>query len=327
MDLPFMNSLHNQSTASKNHYAISPHTNQFISHQYSSGYTGSKTSFLTSLKENNYSTTFLASCNLSLWETKKEIYKCGFDNVIDRTDLQTDSKYRGDYLFTRSLNYIDDIQKQGPFFLQLLTCQTHYPYAVINKNKFNNHKSDGLKSKYLNAVEETDFTLSNFFEQLSQIVDLDNTLIIYLGDHGESFGELGYKAHSNSTINSQLCVPFILKHNLLKPQNINNSSHFDIMPTIIDLLGIEFKNYYLGTSIFISDKKLPNLFYSMVRKGNAPANVKIPIDGHFIMIDRVMDFYYRIDENDNIIRELNNKEKHYFLKLIFKMLSERGLIY
>jgi hypothetical protein len=64
----------------------------------------------------------------------------------------------------------------------------------------------------------------------------------------------------------------------------------------------------------------------MVKKGNAPANVKIRLENEFIMIDRVLDYYVIIDENDQIIRHLDKDEKLYYSTLMYTMLKNRGLL-
>ncbi|NHZ86931.1 MAG: hypothetical protein GWP19_13830 [Planctomycetia bacterium] len=122
-------------------------------------------------------------------------------------------------------------------------------------------------------------------------------------------------------------MPFFLKHKKLKPQTIQYSTHFDIMPTIMDLLGIKYQSRHQGVSIFSDELTLPPLYYSMVKKDNAPANVKIHLNNENIMIDRVLDYNLKIDDDDNIINYLSKDETVYYHALIYRMLYERNLIY
>ena len=326
--LPFMKRLAQGSTISKNHYAISPHTNQFLTHLFSSNYNlKNNYPFLDLLHNSNYDTAFISSADLKEWQTNRLIQQIGFKNIIDKNSLCIINNRKGDYVLLDSISDIKGLYNHSPYFIQILTEQSHYPYSVVNKKQFNNYNYRDLKSKYFNAIEETDFVLEKLFDELSNLIQLEDTLFVYLGDHGESFGELGYKSHSNSTINTQIQVPFYLKHKKLKPQTVQYSTHFDIMPTIMDLLGIKYQSMHRGVSIFSNELTLPPLYYSMIKKDNAPANVKLRLNNESIMIDRILDYNLKIDDNDNIIKYLSKDEAAYYNTLIYRMLLKRNLIY
>ena len=79
--------------------------------------------------------------------------------------------------------------------------------------------------------------------------------------------------------------------------------------------------------LFSNDLTLPPLYYSMIKKDNAPANIKIRSNENYIMIDRVLNYNLIIDNNDDIIRKLNNNEIKYNNTLIYKMLERRNLLF
>lgn len=327
MSLPFYDNISSDSIVSNNHYAISPHTNQFLYHLYNSEYRSNSSFPLHKLLRNNhYNTAFISSADLNICETRGLIHQIGFDEIIDKNELYPMKGSRGDYLLLDAIPRMFKILQDSPCFIQILTVQSHYPYDTYNKKKFKSKIGTDLKTKYLSTVQETDYILDMLFSELSKVLDLDNTLIVYTGDHGESFGELGYKAHSNSTINAQLLTPFFLKHKNLQLEEIEHSTTFDILPTILDLLGININVPIYGNSIFSENRYLPNLFYSMVKKGNAPANVKFRLKDKNIMIDRVLDYYMEIDEEDQIVRNLDKQERLYYSSLIYKMMDIRGLL-
>ena len=327
MDLPFFSKITKSEVRSDKHLAISPHTNQFLMHLFSSNYNDPNGHQLHKLlKSADYQTSFISSDNLNLCESRELIDEIGFRNIIDKNDLYPINQNKGDALLLDAIPIIEDMFNDGLNFLQVLTVQSHYPYVTFGNKNLASRLGTDLKTKYFNTIVETDNILNTLFEKLSMVIDLDNTLIVYTGDHGESFGELGYKAHSNSTINAQLRVPFYLKHKLLNKQKVGFSTHFDIMPTILDLLGIENAESTVGSSIFAEDRELPSLYYSTVRKDNAPANVKIRLAEKNIMIDRVLDYAVVIDENDNILRRLDKAEIAYYNTLAYRMLKTRNLI-
>ncbi len=327
MGFPFFSKIAKSEVRSGNHLAISPHTNQFLMHLFSSNYNDPNGYQLHKLlRSADYQTSFISSENLNLCEARKLINEIGFRNVIDKNDLYPINHNKGDALLLDAIPIIEDMFNGGLNFIQILTVQSHYPYVTYGNKNLVSRLGTDLKTKYLNTIVETDNILNILFEKLSRTIDLDNTLIVYTGDHGESFGELGYKAHSNSTINAQLKVPFYLKHKLLDKQKVGFSTHFDVMPTILDLLGIENAERTVGSSIFAEDRELPSLYNSMVRKDNAPANVKIRLAEENIMIDRVLDYAVVIDEDDNILRRLDKAESAYYNTLAYRMLQARNLI-
>jgi len=326
--LPFLHRISQDAITSKNHFAISPHTNQFLMHLFGSNYVPkNEYTFMDLLHKSDYNTAFIYSDDLNICEANELLHQIGFQNIIDESNLGKINNRKGDYVLLDSINQIKDLYNNSPCFVQIFTQQSHYPYQVVNKKQFNNYSDRGLKFQYLNALEETDFVLEKLFNELSSLISLDNTLIVYVGDHGESFGELGYKTHSNSTINAQLHVPFLLKHKNLKPQTVKYSTHFDIMPTIMDLLGIKYQTLHQGVSIFSHERSLLPLYYSMIKKDNAPANVKIRLNNGNIMIDRVLNYNLKIDDNDSIIKHLSKDETDYYNALIYRMLLKRNLIY
>ena len=117
-----------------------------------------------------------------------------------------------------------------------------------------------------------------------------------------------------------------MKHKALQPKTVQFSTQFDIMPTILDLLGIKYDESLIGNSIFCQDRKLPHLFYSMVKKGNIPANVRIKTGTEDIMIDHVLDYKVAINEEDKISRQLTKDEIVYYNTLMLEILKNSNLI-
>ncbi|MBI2135146.1 sulfatase [Candidatus Woesearchaeota archaeon] len=81
----------------------------------------------------------------------------------------------------------------------------------------------------------------------------DDTLIILTADHGENFGEHNfYFQHGASLYEPSLKVPMILNHSKSIPrgkiisQRVRN---FDIMPTVLDILGIPILDKIDGASL------------------------------------------------------------------------------
>ncbi|MCP5047734.1 MAG: sulfatase-like hydrolase/transferase, partial [bacterium] len=81
---------------------------------------------------------------------------------------------------------------------------------------------------------------------------LHNTLVVIIGDHGESFGEHRESGHGIFCYNEVLKVPLIFYNPgrlPLKGHRVSNRvNQVDLMPTLMDLYGLETPPSVQGTS-------------------------------------------------------------------------------
>ncbi|MBW3564837.1 MAG: sulfatase-like hydrolase/transferase [Acidobacteria bacterium] len=68
-----------------------------------------------------------------------------------------------------------------------------------------------LISQYDGAIAHVDDQLGRLFEELRTRGLYDETLIIVISDHGESFGEHGFIGHGSTNYDDQIRVPFVVK--------------------------------------------------------------------------------------------------------------------
>jgi glucan phosphoethanolaminetransferase (alkaline phosphatase superfamily) len=326
LNLPFLTTLKENAITSSKHFAISPVTSSFMDHLYYANYTKfQKQSLLQPFLDKGYETINLISWNKNDYNHGSLCKKIGFQHVIDSCDLKRVGTRLTDYMFLDSFELLEPILTNKKFFLHFHNIGTHSPYNVIDKKKFNRHGTSRF-SNYQNALEEYDYILQTFFEKLATMVDLDNTVIVYVGDHGQSFGEHGYKAHSTSTFAQQIEVPFVIQTNHGLSHTVQASSHFTILPTLLDLLGIDYFSKHAGVTSFMQDNQLPPMLYSGVVTGNAPTNLSMLLDNKKIMLDRSGKNNYRLSLNDEILKQLSPHEINYFKVLAYHMLQTRGLL-
>ena len=116
-------------------------------------------------------------------------------------------------------------------------------YLAITK------ESEALQTvikRYKNAIVYNDKLFGKMIAALKRNHLYDNSLIIYTSDHGQEFFEQGNFGHNTAFSKAQLHVPMMIKlpkslqHSKLGTQ-INNSltSHQDIVPSLLSLLGVE----------------------------------------------------------------------------------------
>ena len=141
------------------------------------------------------------------------------------------------------------LREPGPHFHFVFYAKTHYPYShgptfsccvpeVPQDFHFQRwdavNYSEAIVNRYKNSLLEFDAWLEDLLRQ----VDLDNTIIIVTGDHGEEFFETGRLGHCSCLNDPQTRVPCLLAIPGRKPETITRiTSHADLMPTVADLLG------------------------------------------------------------------------------------------
>jgi arylsulfatase A-like enzyme len=87
-------------------------------------------------------------------------------------------------------------------------------------------------------VAFVDATLGAFLETLSTSGRLEQTLVVVLGDHGESLGEHGERTHATFAYDSTLRVPWILWAEEFARRSSRDGAQGDVMPTVLDLLSV-----------------------------------------------------------------------------------------
>ncbi len=96
------------------------------------------------------------------------------------------------------------------------------------------------RTPYQQAVTAADEGLSDLLDALDARDELDNTLVVVVSDHGESFGQHGVTDHGTSTFQAQTHVPLII----WAPSHVSPSvtgdtvSLADVTPTLLDILGV-----------------------------------------------------------------------------------------
>jgi arylsulfatase A-like enzyme len=151
------------------------------------------------------------------------------------------------------------------FFLWVHYTEPHAPYAYHKEFDFEYRKvvpsiyptgSDFNKiRKYDTEIGYDDFHIGELIKRLKKLGLYRESLIVFMADHGESFGEHNYYRHGRKLYNSCLHVPLIVK--LPGNKNANsevkkNVSLLDIAPTILSVLGYPIPQELEGMNLFDS---------------------------------------------------------------------------
>jgi len=101
-------------------------------------------------------------------------------------------------------------------------------------------------------LRRLDDIYGRFFAQLREMDEWDNTVIVFLADHGEEFGEHGNWGRHTYTLNEELLrVPLIIAGpGVPAGQTVEAAVRLvDVAPTILGLVGVENPQYFMGESL------------------------------------------------------------------------------
>ncbi len=148
-------------------------------------------------------------------------------------------------LVTRSaLNWLRK-SRSAPFFLWL-----HYfdPHQPVNPPEPYHSR---FTEPYAGEIAFVDEQLGHVFAELKKQKLYDRTLIVIVADHGEGLMEHGEPTHSLLVFDSVMRVPLIFRlpggPAGLRLEELSGT--VDIMPTVLDLLGIEIPSDVQGRSL------------------------------------------------------------------------------
>ncbi len=141
-----------------------------------------------------------------------------------------------------------DVEKQ-PFFSAIMTISDHGPY-IIPKDIAFKPKQKEIKKQ---IVEYADWSLKQFMEVAKTKEWYDNTVFVFVADHGVVMGEITYE------------IPFSLHHiplliyspdtNFIQARVFSGfGTQMDILPTLAGLLNIEYTNSTFGVDLLKTER-------------------------------------------------------------------------
>lgn len=180
--------------------------------------------------------------------------------AIDRLQVEQLSKWvRNDadsrpffafvYFNSSHFPYEQDPEDQGPFFpseVDLFKVAFYgYPENLVPI----------MRNRYWNTLNKIDEMVADLTKSLAEAKRLDDTLIIITGDHGEMFHEHGEVTHAGRLHEGAIRVPFVVsgargRHSVA--DGTTPVSHIDVVPTILDAVGLPPFAGFQGRSVLDS---------------------------------------------------------------------------
>jgi phosphoglycerol transferase MdoB-like AlkP superfamily enzyme len=154
------------------------------------------------------------------------------------------------------------------FFLTYVPVAPHNPFDGVpgRFRKFNLKRMDDYTPLYLNDLVYMDWCITSILDQLKTSGLLDNTLVIITDDHGEMLGEDGGPIGHGWMATPELTnIPLIIMDPGNPGYHVNDTigSQVDLLPTILDLLGLPTPENQLcqGASLYSSTAQADRTIY------------------------------------------------------------------
>jgi len=170
--------------------------------------------------------------------------KLGFGEMAAFLDLQKLARARGADFDELGPEGRDDrlvflwdhaqLPPRQPFFATYYTMSSHYPY------KFPGQLPGSEQERHTRAVRYTDQVLGELLDDYRRRGIYENTLFVITADHGEEFRDGRFSPRHSSLGEDAHEVPllFFAPGLDLSQLNLPRARHVDVLPTILDLLGL-----------------------------------------------------------------------------------------
>ena len=140
--------------------------------------------------------------------------------------------------------------------MTLAFTNSHHSYFVAHPDRYNEFDNNTDVGRHRNAIQYG-LDLSDEVVDLFREHGRGDALFIVVSDHGESFGEYGFIMHDFSLYNTEVRVPFVMRHpdfrRLFDRPRFPAGSVLDVYPTLADLFDSPFTGKIHGRSLFAPD--------------------------------------------------------------------------
>jgi len=194
--------------------------------------------------------------------------------------------------------FVEQRDRAKPFFAFMFFESTHFryyfpdasairtPYAKdLDLDELGSEEHVALShARYLNAAHHLDQQVARILDALRREGELDRTLVILTGDHGEEFWEKGRRGHNSEFHEEQIRVPLVIRvpgdgaHEVARM-----TSHVDLPATLLPLFGVRNPpaDYSLGHDLRGAEGREFSVVSDWSRIGivGAAAKLTLPIGG------------------------------------------------
>ncbi len=136
--------------------------------------------------------------------------------------------------------------------------------------------------RYDGEIAFTDHHVGRVLDELAALGLSDDTAVVIVADHGEEFGEHGFKDHGWNLFREALRAPLLMRAPGIEPGRVGEVVRLvDVLPTALDLLGVPLPPAREGTSLLpalrgqSAPRGLPALAELALRPGHIADSVQV----------------------------------------------------
>lgn len=259
--MPFVDSLARRGVVVERSYTTIPHTTKSlvpihcgIQPQIAAGYHEATPGAMPGdcmarvLRRFGYATAYFQASEPYFERRRDLIEQCGFEDYFGLDDIPADGFEVVNYfgledkaLVQPALKWVD-AHPDEPFLMAFMTLISHHPYTTPKSWKVRQWSKNKDENGYFNALRYTDEMIEALVDGLRERGRLKDTLVVVVGDHGEGFAEHGLRQHDAVLYEEVVRVPFVLHGAGIEPTGRRIGGlrgHVDIMPTVLDVLGLD----------------------------------------------------------------------------------------
>lgn len=253
------------------------------------------------LRDHGYSTEGIVS-----HVTFKDSYN--FDQGFDHYDASVLDKGKSKYISTAkevsdlAIAALDQ-ERDKPFFLWLHYFDPHNDYLPHEGYEFGDRKID----LYDGEIAFTDAQIGRVLDKLKEKDLYDQTIIVFIADHGEEFNDHGGFKHTNTLYEELIHIPLIIRVPGFRPDRIDTLvTESDVAPTLCNLLGVPIPEQFKGIPFAFDDqaffvKNNRVVFAETFARGNR--KIGILRDKYKLIHDLKMERFFLFDLSEDPAEE------------------------
>lgn len=164
------------------------------------------------------------------------------------------------------------VPQDQPFLLNMNLQSSHFPYLIpaeasqvfqpceIPANAsfawYDPNDTEAVRNAYYNSLHEIDVQLGRLIQTLRDNDRLDDTIVVVLGENGESFHENQQVCHANKPYDPAIHIATVMHCPkwLGKGEEDYPLEHIDILPTLFNKIGVKPHSNFQGIDALAVDR-------------------------------------------------------------------------
>lgn len=243
--------------------------------------------------------------------------------LFRESDLKQQEKLR-EIAFQSEGRHLDNLDIKSPILPQ--SAQPN----LVEADTSGDRDAKTLIAAYYAMIKLIDDQIGRIITTLEETNQLDNTIILFMSDHGETLGDHGLIQKGCRFYEGLVRVPMIWSWSGNFAENLQSSALVeltDIVPTLLDIIGLDIPNYMIGQSLLpiLTGEESPKTHRQYVRCEYIDA-LDLPDDSYATMYydgryklsiyhSHNMGELYDLHEDPNEFQDLWDSPSHQQLKL------------